>query len=637
MMKDIDIDNVGIMSGFTEDFDSTLAEALSDEGLGGEEEGYETGKIMDRKPDSPEILMNNLRGDMRSVDARREELADMVGYGAAMETPDEVLTILQDHFAMMDQGPAMGIGALPEAPQQPAPPPMAQGPAFQQPPINMAKGGYVQNFALGSDEDGVTPATDTSGINLPPAMAALAQQNVGSFLSRKPSEVPDLQSAMEKRMPIYEELLGGDDDMTQAQALLELSKAAFGWAGGKSFGEAASGAAAGISKLAGEKTKADRAIKVAALNAAEKDLENTRSTNTKLLESQRKMWGDLYTESLKATGSNWFGKGSGEYNIINQPGFVAKIAQGLGTTAENNLFNTAYSRLEGKAKPTINRYTDDRGKLIEETIPGVPIPQFVVDAKRMFDQIQSGSEVEPIVPETKDEAVAKIENTTGQPVETETEDQGPRYGDLTATQTKVAYPEWGRNQTDPSQIKVRAHNYYRPGERTLYNVITGDLTGREVTGVSRIPEMFSRLPLIGDVIADPARQEDRTFVQRSVENELVSALRTNPKFVDKERSEIKAELGLDPALFDNTAGWIARAKGVEQLIRDTHESAVRTINSETANKSDIDAAKKVIEDTHNALRVLGMKLEFTNDDYETVKRLPVGTPYWVNGKKYTRK
>ena len=42
---------------------------------------------MARTPQNPEILMNTLRGDMRSVDARYQELADMVGEEAAMETP----------------------------------------------------------------------------------------------------------------------------------------------------------------------------------------------------------------------------------------------------------------------------------------------------------------------------------------------------------------------------------------------------------------------------------------------------------------------------------------------------------------------------------------------------------------------
>lgn len=175
-----------------------------------EEDGDEAdvSMIMDRRPDSPEILMNTLRGDVRSIDARREELADMVGYNAAMQTPDEVLAMLQPVLAgginalpgAMNQGP-MPVGAPPGGPMgaPPAGPPMPpelmgappgapmgappgapmgappQGPMPGGPmpggpmpggpmpggpppqgPMPMAKGGpVVQNFQAGSDEDGV--------------------------------------------------------------------------------------------------------------------------------------------------------------------------------------------------------------------------------------------------------------------------------------------------------------------------------------------------------------------------------------------------------------------------------------------------------------------------------------------------
>lgn len=96
--------NSGIMSGFDE------------EDMQPPEE--ETMPSMARTPQNPEILMNNLRGDMRSVDARRQELALMVGEEAADETPPEVLAMLQ-----MQLGQQQGIGALPQGAAM-APPPM---------------------------------------------------------------------------------------------------------------------------------------------------------------------------------------------------------------------------------------------------------------------------------------------------------------------------------------------------------------------------------------------------------------------------------------------------------------------------------------------------------------------------------
>ena len=97
--------NSGIMSGFDE------------EDMQPPEE--ETMPSMARTPQNPEILMNNLRGDMRSVDARRQELALMVGEEAADETPPEVLAMLQMQLGQQQQG----IGALPQGAAM-APPPM---------------------------------------------------------------------------------------------------------------------------------------------------------------------------------------------------------------------------------------------------------------------------------------------------------------------------------------------------------------------------------------------------------------------------------------------------------------------------------------------------------------------------------
>jgi len=117
--------NSGIMSGF--DMDEMEEGADQDENADMEEM-----PPMARTPQNPEIWMNTLRGDMRSVDARYMELAQMVGEEAARETPPEVLAMLQSQLGAQ-QG---GIGALPGAPAMPAQPlpPEAQGIAAAMPP-----------------------------------------------------------------------------------------------------------------------------------------------------------------------------------------------------------------------------------------------------------------------------------------------------------------------------------------------------------------------------------------------------------------------------------------------------------------------------------------------------------------------
>lgn len=162
-----DARNSGIMSGFDMD---EMDEAP---------EPSEEMPQMARTPQNPEILMNTLRGDMRSVDARYQELAQMVGEEAAMETPPEVLAMLQSQLGAAQQG---GIGALPGAPEMAPPqgmpgqppqqapagpqgiaaampqgmasaPPFSQGGAEQAPPQQYAHGGAVEPMT----PDGMPP------------------------------------------------------------------------------------------------------------------------------------------------------------------------------------------------------------------------------------------------------------------------------------------------------------------------------------------------------------------------------------------------------------------------------------------------------------------------------------------------
>jgi hypothetical protein len=179
MVDDDEIENVGIMSGFMDELEELISEIDAEDlenSKGGDE--ADTAKLMGRTPDSPEILMNNLRGDMRSVDARREELADLVGMREAEETPEGVLTLLQSVLAQQEAAPPpmpmappmpqgmppemMGMppqGMPPMPPQGMAPPPMGIESVMPDMP-GMYRGGPVQNFNQGSGAMGVTPAND---------------------------------------------------------------------------------------------------------------------------------------------------------------------------------------------------------------------------------------------------------------------------------------------------------------------------------------------------------------------------------------------------------------------------------------------------------------------------------------------
>jgi hypothetical protein len=412
MREDDDVENMGIMQGFMD----SMADEGDDEGEG--EDSPEM--MMERRPNSPEILMNNLRGDMRSLDARRDELADLVGYQAATETPETVLAMLQPILAQqgggigalpqsqdMAQGPqppmmggapgmpppgmppmppdagmapppdqggiaalmaSMGAGAPGGAPLGPpgAPPAMPPG---DMPPVAMARGGYVQNFQVGSSPAGVTPSTDDASASekdllmYPPELVAAAKAQMNTLMASKAQAVPTLAEGMKTRLPEYQALLGADKGRgnAEAQLLFELGQRAFNFASntddqgrplrGNFFGRLA-GAAKSLPGAIGKHMESmnniDLKLKTLALQASEKDQDQVVAQNTKLLDTKARVFGDILKESarveaakLKGIPSSIFGKGDWHFNVVNMPGLMESYAAGTTSPEQDKLVSSA--------------------------------------------------------------------------------------------------------------------------------------------------------------------------------------------------------------------------------------------------------------------------------------------------------
>jgi len=318
MVEDDQIENVGIMSGFMDDLDEMMGEIDDDMDDGGDDDESDMANMLGRRPDSPEILMNNLRGDYRSIDARREELADLVGYNAAAETPDAVLAMLQPVLAK--QGVAalpMGaadVGPLPMdpltgMPPQGGPPPMdpamagmppAPAPAAPQgieslpmeQPLKMARGGIVQYFQDGNGPEapgGVTP------MDLPPDIAAqlsaIARQRL--LDPARAADIPDVGARTRELAPMYAEILGTQDkDAMRSQMLFDIARTALGFAGNVgpqgqnltgSFAARLAGAASELPAQIGARSAAaqtaETQARLAALQQAQGEVTAAQQTN----------------------------------------------------------------------------------------------------------------------------------------------------------------------------------------------------------------------------------------------------------------------------------------------------------------------------------------------------------------------
>lgn len=562
--SEVDVENVGIMQGFKD----MLGELEMDDDM---EEMDDSEKVSGRTPDSPEILMNNLRGDMRSIDARVEELADLVGYGAAAETPESVLALLQPVLgaqqapAMSPVGmmpPPMAAGPMPGAmPVEPMP--MDQGPAMPpggiaglpaptEAPIPMRNGGIVQRFKDGTNEEGVT----SQAASFPPEMVERARTEVMNFINQRPVAVPDLAAETSRRMPLYQQIIGGGDrGVTQAQMLFDIAQAGLNVAAGtdaegrplRGAQSAASRFASGFQKVpaligarAGELQKEERQIKLAALGAAEKDIANIREQNAKLVESQRK----IFTDVIKSSGVSPFGKGDWEWGIINRPGLLARWVKGETTEQENNLIDSAITEfknpiIENRVDPvTKEPYTVERKRLIP------PFLQQAIDAKA---GVKTAPAAAPSTAPTTTPPVAPGPRTTSelQPGQINLADSGQREG-MVQTSGPAPAAVVGPTATLP------------PRQVGLYGMAP------KIAGPgAAMARIISGVPGLGDPF--PEVTQAVKMGQLAVEDLIETSLKSRSGAIN-EQNRLRAIFGLGPRPFTDPQLYKSEVVAIDNIL-----------------------------------------------------------------------
>lgn len=621
---------------------SGIMEGFEDEELDGEaEDGMDEFPSMARTPQNPEILMNNLRGDIRSTDARYQELADMVGEEAAYDTPPEVLAMLQPVLAQQ-QGiaalaggmPAQMPGAAPQgaapampqgpgpaaampAPAMPAPtgggiaslptpPEMAPAPA--QGPQGFKHGGIVQHFKDGSDEEGVTPA----GI-YPPELVSAAQQYATQMLSSSPRPIPELGATMQKRLPLYNELLGmgrSKEDM-QTQMLLDLASRGLGLAGNvdeqgrplrgsfaSRLGQATRTLPNTMMALLGEQRKGEMAAKQLALQASEKEIAQIQELNAKDIETQRKLFTDVLKEHAKAQGQSIFGKGDWHWAVVNRPGFLASWAAGKTTPEQDNLIDSAITvlktpRQELRTDPVTNQ-------TIQVTVPPV-VPDFVKQAEaaraRMFSGQGGGARPAAAAPAGGQAAPA-------------------------GEAAPAAAPQ--KAAEGPAAPKA-APTTYSPGDPTMFNLAT--------MGTGPIPvgsAFIARVPILGEFVKADENIQAKTFLDNAA-NQLNKSLATNPRFAEGERKQIMSELQLTTRVIDRPEAYQQRLIGLDTLLMDLRGKAwVEGYRNRDLGPDDIRNARAKVGEIDAIRNLIGVPPRVTTKaDFDA---LPPNTPYILNGQ-----
>jgi hypothetical protein len=270
--------------------------AQQTQGLGAE---YAQNTLMNiDRAETPEQIINALRGNEAPMEQRYAELAQFVGEADAQRTPESVLALVQPTIMMTEQG-AMdsGIGELMQGltgeiemeTAEGAPTAMGQGvgslmmagaPAApemgvgQQPVANFRQGGVVQRFQAGG-------------------------------------EASRLQQLYSEMLPTYQSILGDGGEqrrLTQAQILFDIADRAGAFAAGvdprtgqsiarlspaAQLAAATSGLGGQIGERLGSQEEQDRALRLAALQAAQGEFSAERAA-ARAAGSRDRALGTLY-------------------------------------------------------------------------------------------------------------------------------------------------------------------------------------------------------------------------------------------------------------------------------------------------------------------------------------------------------
>lgn len=657
--KKDDPEEVGIMS---------LLMGEDDDEEGDEDEDMSS--LMDRRPDSPEILMNNLRGDVRSVDARFEELADMVGYGAAQQTPPEVLALLQPVLAAEQQGiaalpavapgaapagiptppPPMGMPAGANLPPGAAPPPMPpQAAGIGSLPQGMAMGGPVQRFRRGSDEDGVEPAdTEPSEDNatggagragsgavnyaqvLDPAQIAAAKAAFARLFEEPAQSTETLEQAAARKTRLYQSLLGQDKTATQAQMLFDLAGAGLALAGNVdprtgqpmrgSFAARLAGAAsqlpAQIGARASEAEKMTQQIRALGLQSAEKERENDRVAR------QRR-------EQLIAGIGKEILQGQAAENVAN----IRAAAAASKAAADRGMTPAVMNAL--MSNPELIREFASGANTTDTTRLEFAIKNYTQPKTEQYIDPQTNM---PVMRTTRNELpgyLSEAINARARALGSRPTAQAP------APAPAGAMPGPATSQAPGSAVSAGTAvpaPVAAPGSvPQIGQAVPTNLYRLASTGTGPIALFnsgVSRIPLIGGKVP-PAYEQSVTEIENSVA-QLVKSLQQTTRMANAERVDIEQRLSVLPRFIDRPDAFQNRLIALDNVLA--------TIEAETSSKTqqaNIGAAgrqeaEKKLSEVQHMRQMIGLPMRVYTR--QQALSLPPGTEfYFVPQNRFKRR
>jgi hypothetical protein len=473
----------------------------------------------------------------------------------------------------------------------------------------------------------VTPADETVPsereaplLKYPTNMVSAAQQGMQELIARQPQRLPNLADLTKQREPAYRTILGDTKGASEAQMLFALGQRAFNFGANVddqgrplrgSFISRLSGAVRTLpqemmSRVA-EIDKGERAIKLAALQASEKDIDQIQAANNELIKQKRALFGNIVAAEARVSAAS---------------GKPPKGPFGSGVTGETlNIFTKmAPDYASGKLDPeqervfltAVTNYTQPQTRVEERTDPKLGTKSYVTIESRpeLPSFVRSALQLRGTALPTVSTAPVSSDGKPGAKVPV-----AAAAGDIS-----------GAPGTIPADVPAEAKDAYvalnTPKEqKTLWNqrgLVAGPV------------QYFKTLPVLrvfGQV--DAQADEARTFFD-SARRSLIKALAANPRYPVSEMQAIEKEIDIAPAFFDNPNSLGNRLIGIEDFLNQRLKAAQRDANDPNYPVASQQAALDEIKELKNFNKVAGIPPRVYT--IEEVLALPSGTNFLWNGK-----
>jgi len=514
--------------------------------------------------------------------------------------------------------------------------------------MGMARGGpVVQNFQVGSDEDGVEaedsqPSASTAaadvGISsrlLTPAQREAAKNALLAALAPTKPSTRTMETRIADATKLYQGLLGQDKSLTQAQMLFDIAGAGLALAGNvdprtgqpmrgslaSRIAGAASQLPAQIGARASEAEKMTQQIKLLGLQAAEKERESERAADLKREALKAQIGRDIFKgetaeavanirESRRAADAAEKAKAAGltparQNALLSNMELVNAYASGVPLTDPSIAALELSINQKYQQPPIVERYRDpDTDRMVERTLPRAQMPDYIAQA------INARSKALGSRPTAQAPAPAPAPAAMPAPAPAAMPAPAP---------AAMPAPAPAPTTTAPAAAAV-APTPVKAAKPALAELSFADIAGIATGPKAVVSSAVSRVPVVGGMVETDSSSA-KTYIENTYPR-LVATLNTTDILGQKVKNQLEERIALLPSFIDNQKDYLARLAAVDATLANYEEAALALTSNEPVGSENRKRAQK---DLQNIREVRSTLIKNRASTREEVMALPPGS------------